>query len=153
MDTTIEISIIVPLYNEAESLPELHRAITEVMGGLNKSYEVCYIDDGSTDNSFEILSGLHQNDPRIIVHQFEKNFGKSTALAYGFNEARGQYVITMDGDLQDDPHGIPKLLNKLNEGYDLVSGWKANRKDPLSKTIPSRFFNAVTSGSGRLTCK
>ena len=144
MDSLVEISIVVPLFNEEESLAELHAKISEVMAGLGKSYEICFVDDGSTDKSFEVLENLHRNDPHVSVFQFEKNFGKSIALAYGFHMVKGEYVITMDADLQDDPAEIPKLIEKIDEGFDLVSGWKKKRNDPLNKTLPSRFFNAVT---------
>lgn len=144
MNTPIEFSIVIPLFNERESISELHQTIAEVMQGIGQPYEVIYVDDGSNDGSFDVLIDLHQHDPNLTAYQFEKNFGKSTALAFGFRKARGEYIVTMDADLQDDPREIPSLYKKLGEGYDLVSGWKINRKDPLSKTIPSKFFNTVT---------
>ncbi len=150
MDSSIEVSIIIPLFNEVESLTELHANITAVMKNLGKSYEICFVDDGSTDGSFELLENIHRNDPHVVAFQFEKNFGKSIALAYGFHVARGEYVITMDADLQDDPAEIPKLIEKIDEGFDLVSGWKKKRNDPLNKTLPSRFFNAVTRWTTRI---
>ncbi len=140
-----KISIVIPLYNEAESLPELYQRIHEVMQELVVPYEILFIDDGSTDNSFEVLTELYKNNHHIRVYQFRRNFGKSAALATGFARARGDIIITMDADLQDDPHEIPALLDKLNEGYDLVSGWKKKRHDPFIKKYTSRIFNRATA--------
>lgn len=138
-------SIVVPLLNEEESIPELYDRIQEVMRGLGKSFEVIFVDDGSTDRSFDVLSRLHAQHREIKVFQFRRNYGKSAALAVGFREARGEFVITMDADLQDDPAEIPALIEALGTSYDLISGWKQKRHDPISKTIPSRFFNFVTA--------
>lgn len=140
----MDISIVIPLYNEHESLAELTRKIVSEISALNKQFEILYIDDGSTDNSFEVLSVLKEEYPVIRVIQFRRNFGKSAALSEGFNLARGEAVITMDADLQDDPAEIPNLLQKLEEGFDLVSGWKKKRNDPITKTIPSKLFNFIT---------
>jgi len=139
-----EISIIIPLFNEEESLTELHEKITTVLKGLKKTYEILFIDDGSTDGSFEVLEKLYHKDRRIRVYQFRKNYGKSAALACGFQVASGQYIITMDADLQDDPEEIPNLLAKLNEGFDLISGWKKKRHDPFIKRNTSKIYNRVT---------
>ncbi len=139
-----DISIIVPLYNEAESLRELHNQIRSTLGRMGMRYEVLYIDDGSTDRSFQVLRDLKRQDRRIKIIRFRRNYGKSAALAVGFEKAQGNVIITMDADLQDDPGEIPALKRKLDEGYDLVSGWKKVRHDPITKTIPSRFFNFVT---------
>jgi len=141
----ILLSVVVPLYNEAESIPELYSQICAVCEKNKTPFEIIYVDDGSTDNSFNILKEIHRKDPRTKIIQFRKNFGKSEALAAGFLAAAGEMVVTMDADLQDDPAEIPELIKKLNQGYDLVSGWKKKRKDPLSKKIPSRLFNFVTS--------
>jgi len=141
---TIDISVVIPSYNEHESLPELSAQLSHVLGGMSERWEVWYIDDGSNDASFETMQGLHEKDPRFKVIRFRRNYGKSAALALGFLHAQGEYVVTMDADLQDDPQEIPNLLAKINEGYDMVSGWKRKRFDPLSKTLPSRFFNFVT---------
>ena len=141
----IPLSIVVPLYNEAESIPELHSQICAVCEKNKIPFEIIYVDDGSTDNSFNILKEIHKKDSRAKIIQFRKNFGKSEAISAGFSASIGKMVVTMDADLQDDPAEIPKLIEKLNQGYDLVSGWKKNRKDPLSKKIPSRLFNFVTS--------
>ena len=139
------ISVIVPLYDEAGSLPELHRELTAALDALGSAWEVIYIDDGSRDGSDAIVERLASADPRVRGLSFRRNFGKSAALAVGFRMAQGEIVVTMDADLQDDPAGLAKLLEVLDSGYDLVSGWKQNRQDPISKTLPSRLFNAVTS--------
>ncbi len=137
-------SIIVPAYEEAESLPELAERIRTacVEGGF--SFRVWVIDDGSRDDTWAAVRALHDEDPRFVGLRFQRNYGKSAALSVGFERAQGRYVVTMDADLQDDPAEIPALIDKLEEGHDLVSGWKKERKDPLTKTIPSRFFNWVT---------
>jgi glycosyltransferase involved in cell wall biosynthesis len=138
------ISVVIPLFNEAESIPELYRELTDVLSGMGTDYELLWIDDGSRDASLSILREHARQDPHVRVISFRRNFGKSAGLATGFRAARGEFVITMDADLQDDPAEIPQLLAKLNEGYDLVSGWKKKRHDPISKTLPSKFFNRVT---------
>ena len=140
------VSVVIPLYNEEESLSELTLQLeSELKRVANNSYEVIFIDDGSTDNSFSVLRRIHERNPRFKAIRFRRNYGKSAALSVGFAEAKGLVVITMDADLQDDPSEIHNLLEKLRQGYDLVSGWKKKRKDPLTKTIPSKFFNFVTS--------
>jgi glycosyltransferase involved in cell wall biosynthesis len=139
------LSIVVPLLDEEESLRELYTQILTATEPLSKKIEMIFVDDGSTDKSFAILQELHANDPRVKVIRFRRNFGKSAALSVGFHEAHGEFVITMDADLQDDPTEIPALIEMLQQGYDLVSGWKKKRHDPLSKTIPSRLANAVTA--------
>jgi glycosyltransferase involved in cell wall biosynthesis len=138
------ISFVIPLFNEKESLEELHRRILQTMEPLKKPFEIIFVDDGSTDGSAEVLERLHRNDPRVKVIQFRRNFGKSAALNAGFRAASGAFVVTLDADLQDDPGEVPKLLQKLEEGYDLVSGWKKDRKDPLSRRLASRVFNFFT---------
>lgn len=139
------VSIVIPLRDEEESVPELHSHIESVMRRMKTSYEVIFIDDGSTDRSFKVLQELHENHREVKVIRFRRNFGKSAALSVGFKEAKGDYVITMDADLQDDPEEIPGLISALGDDYDLVSGWKKKRFDPITKTIPSRFFNFVTA--------
>lgn len=141
----LDISVIVPLMDEEESLRELHQQLRSTLNRMNVRYEVLFVDDGSTDNSFRILRDLKRLDHRIKVIRFRRNYGKSAALAVGFEHAQGNIVITIDADLQDDPAEIPGLVKKVREGLDLVSGWKKVRRDPLTKTIPSRFFNFVTS--------
>jgi len=143
--TGVGVSIVVPLFNERENLKPLWVKIREVMDSLGERYEVIFVDDGSTDGSFQVLEQLHAENENVKVIQFRKNHGKSAALAIGFEQACGDAIVTMDADLQDDPAEIPNLLSKLQEGYDLVSGWKFKRHDPISKTIPSRLFNKITA--------
>ncbi len=140
-----KISIVIPLLNEEESLKELHQQIISVLNPLNCPYEIIFIDDGSTDNSLQVLKDLHKSDTSVQIISFRKNNGKSAALAKGFNEASGDIIITMDADLQDDPTEIPQLIEQINSGYDLVSGWKKNRKDPFIKRHTSKIYNGVTS--------
>lgn len=140
-----DVSIIVPAYEEAESLPELSRQLRTVCEDAGLSFRVWIIDDGSRDGTWDVVRSLHDDDPRVAGLRFQRNYGKSAALSVGFERAEGRYVVTIDADLQDDPAEIPALIDMLEEGdYDLVSGWKQERKDPLSKTVPSRFFNWVT---------
>ena len=139
----MDISVIVPLYNEAESLPELQKWIERVMAQNGFSYEVIYVNDGSTDNSWEVIQQLAAENPAVKGVCFRRNYGKSPALDTGFRRAAGDVVITMDADLQDSPDEIPELYRMITEEkYDLVSGWKQKRYDPLSKTIPTKLFNA-----------
>lgn len=138
----LDISIVIPLYNEEESLPELEKAIEESLKG-KFSYEVIFVDDGSSDTSWEVVKQLTQKGPHIKGISFRNNYGKSPALQVGFEAAVGEYVVTMDADLQDDPNEVPEMVQMLKDGYDLVSGWKKERYDPISKTIPSKFFNFV----------
>jgi glycosyltransferase involved in cell wall biosynthesis len=135
--------VVIPLYNEEESLRELHQQLKATLGRMNQRYELVFVDDGSTDKSFQVLRDLKRTDRHLKVIRFRRNYGKSAALAVGFEKATGSVIVTMDADLQDDPAEIPALKRKLDDGYDLVSGWKKTRKDPLSKTIPSRLFNVV----------
>ncbi len=140
----MDISVVIPLYNEAESLPELASWIERVMNENNFSYEILFINDGSRDNSMEVIRGLQASNPYIHCVSFSRNYGKSPALDTGFARAKGDVVITMDADLQDSPDEIPELYRMITEdGYDLVSGWKKKRYDPLSKTIPTKLFNAT----------
>lgn len=141
----IDLTIVIPVFNEEESIEKLYSQICRVCDGNNISFEIIFIDDGSTDGSFNVLINLNSSDNRVKAIQFRKNTGKAEALAAGFSVSKGEYIVTMDGDLQDDPSEIPALIKKLQEGYDLVSGWKKVRKDPLSKRIPSLLYNRVTS--------
>ena len=145
---TVDISIVIPLLNEADSLRPLMEQIRETMAASGCRFEAIFIDDGSTDGSVQVLEELHDAHEEVKVIQFRRNFGKAAAYAAGFDMAAGRMIITMDADLQDDPAEIPRLIDKIDSGIDLVSGWKKKRFDPLSKTIPSRFFNWVT---GRLS--
>lgn len=145
------ISVVIPLFNEEESLPELALQLESELEKLTKGrYEVIFIDDGSTDKSFQVLRTIHERNNKFRAIRFRRNYGKSAALSVGFDEAKGVIICTMDADLQDDPSEIRNLVEKLKEGYDLVSGWKKKRHDPITKTIPSRFFNFVTSKMSKL---
>ncbi len=140
----MDISVVIPLYNEEESLPELSAWIKRVMDANGFTYEVLFIDDGSTDRSLEVIKELAAADDHIHAVSFSRNYGKSPALDTGFRRAKGDVVITMDADLQDSPDEIPELYRMIREeGYDLVSGWKKKRYDPLSKTLPTKLFNAT----------
>ncbi len=137
------ISVVVPLHNEERSIALLHEELQAALDPLDQSWEAVYVDDGSTDESFSALTRLHAREDNVRVVRLRRNFGKAAALAAGFAQATGDLVVTIDGDLQDDPSEIPRLLAKLEEGFDLVSGWKARRQDPLSRRIPSKLFNRV----------
>ena len=140
----MDISLVIPLYNEAESLPELAQWIEQVMDKHHFSYEIWFINDGSTDRSWEVIQQLREQNPNIKGVCFRRNYGKSPALYTGFERVTGDVVITMDADLQDSPDEIPELYRMITEeGYDLVSGWKKKRYDPLSKTLPTKLFNAT----------
>lgn len=142
--TSLDISVVVPLFNEDESLPELHAWIKRVMEEHRFSYELIFVDDGSTDRSWSIIEQLSQQDSAVHGIKFRRNYGKSPALFCGFRSAQGRVVVTMDADLQDSPDEIPELYRMITEeGYDLVSGYKQKRYDPLSKTIPTKLFNAT----------
>jgi glycosyltransferase involved in cell wall biosynthesis len=138
-----DISVVIPLFNEEGSLPELSTRLAGVLSGITADWEVWFIDDGSTDGSFEIIRSIRAADERFRCVRFRRNYGKSAALAVGFEHASGEAVITMDADLQDDPAEIPNLLEAL-KSFDMVSGWKKKRYDPITKTLPSKFFNYVT---------
>ncbi|MBB6107305.1 Glycosyltransferase involved in cell wall bisynthesis [Mucilaginibacter lappiensis] len=141
----MDISVVVPLYDEIESLPELTSWISRVMDENRFTYEIMLIDDGSKDGSWEMIKKLQLNNPFIKGIKFRRNYGKSAALNTGFEAANGNVIITMDADLQDSPDEIPELYRRITEeNYDLISGWKAKRYDPLSKTIPTKLFNAAT---------
>ena len=144
-DNNIFVSIVIPLMNEEESLVELHQQLLETLTSLGKTYEIIFVDDGSTDKSFEILSDLHESDDCVEVIRFRRNFGKAAALQAGITDATGEIIVTMDADLQDSPKEIPRFLAELDSGLDIVSGWKKMRYDPLHKTAPSKLFNWVTS--------
>ena len=139
----MKISVIIPVYNEVESINELYNQLTKALEDYIP-YEIIFIDDGSSDDSAEIIKKICELNSSTNLIQFQRNYGKSAALAEGFKYANGNYIVTMDADLQDDPSEIKNLVNKLEEGFDLVSGWKKNRKDPLSKRLPSKLFNFVT---------
>lgn len=140
----VKISVVVPLFNEEESLVELYEQLSKAVCSLEKPIEFLFVDDGSTDGSMQVLTELHKKDPQVRVVQFRRNYGKSAALGFGFKEARGELIVTLDADLQDAPHEIPNLVKKLEEGFDLVSGWKKIRNDPFIKKNTSKLFNFVT---------
>lgn len=145
MNNQLQISVVIPLFNEAESLPELHDWIVRVMKANNFSYEILFMDDGSSDDSWEVIQKIAARNPEAKGRRFVRNYGKTAALQMGFNECKGDVVITMDADLQDSPDEIPELYRMIKEDkYDLVSGWKQKRYDPLTKTIPTKLFNGVS---------
>jgi len=137
-----DISIVIPLYNEVESIPELYAQLTAALEGMGRPYEIIIVDDGSTDGSFEALKRLYEKDARLRVIRLRRNFGQTPAFTAGFDAARGRWIVTMDADLQNDPADIPALIAKAEEGYDVVSGWRVRRQDALlSRKIPSRIAN------------
>lgn len=140
------ISVVIPLLNECESIGELSRRIESVLDRVSRGkWDVLFVDDGSTDDSFDEIQRINARNPKFRAIRFRRNYGKSAALAVAFADVTGDIIITMDADLQDDPDEIPALVAKINDGYDLVTGWKRKRHDPLHKTIPSKLFNSVTS--------
>jgi glycosyltransferase involved in cell wall biosynthesis len=141
----LDISVIIPCYNEEGSLKELYERLTKVLKTTTTKYEVIFVDDGSTDRSIEILKDLHKHDEKVKIVHFRRNFGKAMALMQGFKDCLGKTVITLDADLQDLPEEIPRLLEWLEEGFDLVSGWKRKRKDSFGRILASRIFNFFTS--------
>ncbi len=141
-DTPIRYSIVIPFYNEQENIPTLYMKITEVMDSIGEPYEMVFVDDGSKDNSYRVLSEIYEHDRRVNVVRLRRNFGQTAALKAGFDFARGDVVISMDGDLQHDPEEIPRFLEKIEEGFDLVSGWRSQRRDHwLMRRLPSRVAN------------
>lgn len=141
----MSISVVIPLYNEEENVRELHDRLKAVLDGLDREYEIIYVDDGSTDNTLSILEEIQSHDPTVMILSFRRNFGQTAAFAAGFDFARGDIVVTMDGDLQNDPNDIPKLI-ELIKTNDLVSGWRKKRKDPfLSRRLPSMIANWLIS--------
>ena len=145
-EQTVAISVVVPVMNEEQSIKPLFEKLSTQLISLGQNYEIIFVDDGSTDKTFVELKKLHDEHPGIVrIIRFRRNFGKTPALVAGFSRCRGEVVFTMDGDLQDDPEEIPNFLTKLDEGYDLVSGWKYPRLDPITKTFPSHVFNGLVS--------
>ncbi len=146
-----DLSLVIPVYNEATNLPELHREITEACQNLKKSYEIVFVDDGSEDESLLVCKQLFKKDPRIRVIQLRKNFGQTAALSAGFDHARGNIIITLDADLQNDPQDFDLLIAKIEEGYDLVNGWRVNRKDRfITRRLPSVLANWLISRMTRV---
>lgn len=139
------VSVVIPLLNEVDSLDDLYRRLKAALNDCAPAHEIIFIDDGSRDGSFDKLQGFWRNDPSISVIRFRRNFGKAAALSAGFARVKGDLVVMMDADLQDQPEQLPRLIAKLDEGYDLVTGWKEKRHDPLNKTMPSKLFNGTVS--------
>ena len=150
---TPELSIVIPIRNEAPSLEELHRELTETLTRWGRPYEIIVIDDGSTDESFAILAQLQAVDPHLRVIRFRRNFGQTAAFAAGFDHARGRLIVTSDGDLQNDPRDIPAMVELLERGHDIVCGWRKDRKDAfLSRRLPSMIANRLISWPPACTC-
>ncbi len=148
---TIYCSVVIPVMNEEENVPLLHRALTQALQPWGRSYEIIIVDDGSSDRTFPLLRELAHQDPHLRVVKFRGNFGQSAAMAAGFDHARGEVVVTMDGDLQNDPLDIPRVVAKLEEGYDIVSGWRKHRKDKLLiRKVPSRIANRLVRKTTRV---
>jgi glycosyltransferase involved in cell wall biosynthesis len=144
--THMELSVVIPIRNEAASLVELHRELTDTLARWGRPYEIIVVDDGSTDDSFETLARIHALDPRLRVIRLRRNFGQTAAFAAGFDHARGRYIVTMDGDLQNDPADIPTMIEALERGADIVCGWRRERKDTfLSRRLPSTIANSIIS--------
>ena len=147
---SLDLSIVIPVYNEAQNLAEVHRELTDALAGGGRTYELIFVDDGSSDESFRILNGLHATDGHVCVVRLRRNFGQTAAFIAGFARARGRVIVTADGDLQNDPRDIPMMLDKLAEGSDIVCGWRQDRKDPfLTRRVPSMIANwliSVTTG-------
>lgn len=142
----MDISIVVPIYNEEENIPLLYAEIKEVMDSTDYQYELICVDDGSSDRSVAVLEQLSSEDDRLVVIELRRNFGQTAAMSAGFDHARGDIIVTMDGDLQNDPHDIPAMVEKLNSGYDVVTGWRHDRKDPfISRKLPSLLANKLIS--------
>ena len=139
----MNISIVIPVYNEEKNIIILYKLLKSVLSKYQ--YEMIFVDDGSVDNTSSVIKDISKKDKKVKLISFQRNYGKSDALSAGFDNAKGDIIITLDGDLQDDPKEIPRFIKKLNQGYDLVVGWKFKRKDPLTKIIPSKFFNLLTS--------
>ena len=143
-----EISVVIPVRNEAPNVAELHQELTDVLRSFGRPYEILAIDDGSTDDTFARLASIHRTDPRLKVIRFRRNFGQTAAFAAGFAHARGRYIVTSDGDLQNDPRDIPPMIDTLERGYDIVCGWRKERKDPfVSRRLPSMVANRLISAA------
>ncbi len=141
-----QLSVIVPIYNEEENIPSLYKELSGVLERLGKTYEIIFVDDGSSDTSLMLLNELQNNDPKVVVISFRRNFGQTAAMSAGFDHARGEVIITMDGDMQNDPANIEGMIKKIDEGYDVVTGWRFDRKDPfINRRLPSMIANWIIS--------
>jgi glycosyltransferase involved in cell wall biosynthesis len=146
VNKNLQISVVIPVYNEQESLEKLHKELALVLSKIGKTYEIIFVDDGSTDASLEVLKTIRKKNKKVRIISFRKNFGQTAALSAGFDYAQGETIITLDADLQNDPRDIPKLLKKIDEGYDVVSGWRKERKEPyFTRILPSRVANWLIS--------
>src|SRR3989338_1899744 len=145
MENFLDVSVVIPVFNEKESLKELSSKLVNVLERIGTNYEVLFVDDGSTDGSFDFIKEINEKNHSIRGVQLRKNFGKAVALSTGFQRARGKIIVTMDGDLQDEPEEIPKFLQKIKEEYDLISGWKQKRNDHFFRVISSKIFNKMTA--------
>jgi glycosyltransferase involved in cell wall biosynthesis len=144
----LDVSVVIPVYNESPNLGELHRELTDTLGAWGRSYELLFVDDGSTDDSYAILERLQAADPRVRVVRFRRNFGQTAGFSAGFAFARGSVIVTSDGDRQNDPRDIPALVEKLNDGHDIVCGWRRDRKDKfLTRRVPSMIANRLISSA------
>ena len=142
----MKISVVIPIYNEEENIKALYEELAEVLKDMKCLYEIIFIDDGSSDKSIELLEEIRENDSSVVVVSFRRNFGQTAAMSAGFDYAQGDIIITMDGDLQNDPHDIPEMIKKMESGYDVVTGWRFERKDPfLSRRLPSKIANWIIS--------
>lgn len=145
-DKTLDLSVVVPIYNEVDNVERLYKSLEEVLSKLDKNYEVLLIDDGSTDGTTDKLAEIHKRNPKYKVIQFRRNYGQTAAMSAGFDYSAGNVIVTIDADLQNDPKDIPKILEKMEEGYDVVSGWRKDRKDPfLTRKVPSKIANWLVS--------
>jgi len=145
-DKTLDLSVVIPIYNEADNVERLYKSLEEVLSKLDKNYEVLLIDDGSTDGTTDKLAEIHERNPKYKVIQFRRNYGQTAAMSAGFDYSAGNVIVTIDADLQNDPKDIPKILEKMEEGYDVVSGWRKERKDPfLTRKVPSKIANWLVS--------
>jgi undecaprenyl-phosphate 4-deoxy-4-formamido-L-arabinose transferase len=144
---TLDLSVVIPVFNEQENLPALQAALVPVLQGLGKSYEIIYVDDGSTDKSLDILRELQKKDSHILIVEFSRNFGQHSAIFAGFDQSRGEIVITLDADLQNPPEAIPSLVRAIQSGYDVVGGWREDRQDSLFRKLASKIVNKIISWS------
>jgi glycosyltransferase involved in cell wall biosynthesis len=148
----VKLSIVIPIFNEEENLPLIYEEVKGVLEGMGAEHEILFVDDGSTDNSLNIIRAIHNNDPSVVGVSFRKNFGQTAAMSAGFDYATGDVIVTMDGDLQNDPHDIPHMIEKIAEGYDVVTGWRHDRKDAfINRKLPSIIANKIISWTTKVS--